>query len=61
MMSAAFSPVFFADENALGLGKLLHRRGRDDIVYPGHPTCPKCRSAVSTSTGCPSSVNAASS
>ncbi len=24
------------DENTLGLGKLLRRAGRDDVVYPGH-------------------------
>lgn len=29
-------PVYFTDENALGLGKLLRRHGRDDVVYPGH-------------------------
>lgn len=28
--------MYFTDENALGLGKLLCRRGRDDVVYPGH-------------------------
>ncbi|WP_427890503.1 hypothetical protein ACQHIV_00415 [Kribbella sp. GL6] len=28
--------MYFTDENTLGLGKLLRRTGRDDIVYPGH-------------------------
>lgn len=28
--------MYFADENALGLGKLLRRSGRDDVLYPGH-------------------------
>lgn len=36
-MSRGFTPVYFTDENALGLGKLLQRSGRDDILYPGHP------------------------
>lgn len=26
---------YFTDENSLGLGKLLRRSGRNDIVYPG--------------------------
>ena len=34
-MPAALGPVYFTDENALGLGK-LHRAGRDDVLYPGH-------------------------
>lgn len=33
--------MYFTDENALGLGKLLHRAGRDDVVYPGHPDLPE--------------------
>lgn len=33
-------PVFFTDENALGLGKLLRRGGRDDVVHPGHEGLP---------------------
>lgn len=37
----AFSPVYFADENALGLGKLLQRSGRDDVLFPGHPDLPE--------------------
>ena len=32
---------YFADENTLGLGKLLTRAGRSDIVYPGHPEFPE--------------------
>lgn len=39
-MMSSFSPVYFADENALGLAKLLIRQGRDDIVHPGHPGVP---------------------
>lgn len=35
-MSAAPGPVYFADENVLGLGKLLRRAGRVDVLYPGH-------------------------
>ncbi|WP_156138873.1 PIN-like domain-containing protein [Microbacterium mangrovi] len=33
--------MYFADENALGLGKLLERTGRTDVVYPGHPSLPE--------------------
>lgn len=33
--------MYFADENALGLGKLLRRSGRSDIVYPGHEDFPQ--------------------
>jgi hypothetical protein len=33
---AVLAPVYFTDENAMGLGKLLHRAGREDVVYPGH-------------------------
>jgi hypothetical protein len=32
--------VYFTDENTLGLGKLLRRSGRDDVVYPGHENLP---------------------
>lgn len=32
--------VYFTDENTLGLGKLLRRSGREDVVYPGHPDLP---------------------
>lgn len=35
-MAASPGPVYFTDENALGLGKLLRRSGRDDVLYPGH-------------------------
>jgi hypothetical protein len=31
---------YFADENALGLARVLEERGRTDFVYPGHPTLP---------------------
>jgi hypothetical protein len=31
---------YFADENALGLAKIL-LRSRDDIVHPGHPLLPE--------------------
>ena len=31
---------YFADENALGLAKLLIRAGREDIVHPGHELLP---------------------
>lgn len=37
----AQAPVYFTDENTLGLGKLLHRAGRDDILYPGHEGLPE--------------------
>lgn len=40
-MRPRFAPVYFADENALGLGKLLRRSGRDDVVYPGHENLPE--------------------
>lgn len=33
--------VYFTDENTLGLGKLLRRGGRDDVVYPGHEDLPE--------------------
>ena len=32
---------YFADENALGLAKLLIRAGREDIVHPGRELLPK--------------------
>ena len=35
-MAAGPGPVYFTDENTLGLGKLLSRSGRDDVLYPGH-------------------------
>lgn len=28
--------MYFTDENMLGLGKLLRRSGRVDVLYPGH-------------------------
>jgi hypothetical protein len=40
-MPARARPVFFADENALGLGKLLRRIGREDVLYPGHEEMPE--------------------
>lgn len=40
-MTRRAAPVYFADENALGLGKLLERAGREDFVYPGHPALPE--------------------
>jgi hypothetical protein len=35
-MVAGPGPVYFTDENTLGLGKLLRRSGRGDVFYPGH-------------------------
>lgn len=32
--------MYFTDENALGLGKLLRRREREDVLYPGHGALP---------------------
>jgi hypothetical protein len=33
---------YFADENAMGLAKLLIRdHGRNDVVFPGHPLLPE--------------------
>lgn len=40
-MTTASKLVYFTDENTLGLGKLLHRSGRDDVVYPGHEDLPE--------------------
>lgn len=37
---SGFSPVYFADENTLGMAKILIRQGRGDIVHPGHPSLP---------------------
>ncbi|WP_397219002.1 PIN-like domain-containing protein [Nocardioides terrisoli] len=37
----AQTPVYFTDENTLGLGKLLRRAGRDDVIYPGHEDLPE--------------------
>jgi hypothetical protein len=38
---SAAEPVYFTDENTLGLGKLLARAGREDVVYPGHDALPE--------------------
>jgi hypothetical protein len=40
-MPIAPRATYFADENALGLGKLLRRSGRDDVLYPGHEHLPE--------------------
>lgn len=40
-MPASPGPSYFTDENALGLGKLLRRSGRDDVLYPGHEALPE--------------------
>ncbi|MFC6705619.1 hypothetical protein [Flexivirga alba] len=40
-MSPQPGPVYFADENTLGLGKLLQRSGRVDVRYPGHEDLPE--------------------
>lgn len=40
-MPARPRPVYFTDENTLGLGKLLARGGRDDVRYPGHENLPE--------------------
>ena len=37
----ASAPVYFADENLLGFGKLMVRAGREDFLYPGHPSLPE--------------------
>lgn len=33
--------MYFADENSLGMGKLLRRSGRSDVLYPGHEDLPE--------------------
>ena len=33
--------IYFADENALGVAKLLLRAGRADLVHPGHRQLPQ--------------------
>lgn len=33
--------LYFTDENTLGLGKLLSRAGREDVIYPGHGQLPE--------------------
>lgn len=40
-MAPRVTPVYFTDENTLGLGKLLQRSGRQDVVYPGHEDLPE--------------------
>jgi hypothetical protein len=40
-MSHEPKPVYFTDENALGLGKLLHLDGREDVLFPGHASLPE--------------------
>jgi hypothetical protein len=40
-MPRGLGPVYFTDENTLGLGKLLRRSGRDDVLYPGHEDLPE--------------------
>jgi hypothetical protein len=40
-MAAQSRAAYFADENALGLGKLLRRSGREDVLYPGHEDLPE--------------------
>ena len=40
-MPSVPGPVYFTDENTLGLGKLLRRSGRQDVVYPGHEGLPE--------------------
>ena len=39
-MAASPGPVYFTDENTLGLGKLLRRSGRDDVLHPGDEDLP---------------------
>ncbi len=33
--------MYFADENLLGMGKLLRIEGRTDVLYPGHEDLPE--------------------
>lgn len=40
-MALPSDPAFFMDENLLGMGKLLMRAGRHDVVYPGHADLPE--------------------
>lgn len=40
-MSSDHRALFFTDENALGLGKLLRQSGRKDVVFPGHGSLPE--------------------
>ena len=41
MASVKPSARYFADENLLGMGKLLRRAGREDVLYPGHEALPE--------------------
>lgn len=40
-MASGLWPEYFTDENTLGLGKLLRRGGREDVLYPGHEDLPE--------------------
>lgn len=40
-MASTHGHSYFCDENLLGLGKLLLRHGRDDVVWPGHDQLPE--------------------
>lgn len=33
--------MYFVDENTLGLGKILRRNGREDVLFPGHEAIPE--------------------
>lgn len=59
----AKTPVYFADENALGLGKLLRGSGRRDVFYPGHAEVPDIHDSIGSATAqpqrCRSSVGVA--
>ena len=39
-MMSPFSPVYFADENTLGMAKVLRQLDREDVLHPGHPSLP---------------------
>ena len=41
LMPAVLGPVYFTDENALGLGKLLAPCRPRDVLYPGHERLPE--------------------
>lgn len=51
-MTARGVLVYFMDENTLGMGKLLRRAGRDDILYPAMWTYLRYLWAPQTSIGC---------
>jgi PIN like domain len=40
-MAPVLGPAYFTDENTLGLGKLLRRAGREDVLFPGHEDLPQ--------------------